>query len=317
MKLQVRNICRNHFLEHSAGLPLATKLLSAILGVIAIRGIFRSLERLVPAHFGYASMRYRIRKLVALASYVAVFLFLAILFKDRLRQASLALGVLGAGTAVALQDGIASIGGWFAISFSSLYSVGDRIQVGESKGDVIDISPLRTTIMETGNWVSGDLYNGRVVRIPNNAILKNHVSNYSQGSRFVRDEIKVRFSARSDHLYAKAMLSRIAKETVGGYLEEAHESWKRIAENHRLENPHLEPSVTLVVSGSCLEFSVSYLVDYAKRTEVKDQLFTKLVEEIVNSNGRLEWASSEIAAIPRAPSFGNTEPSHTLSSTSG
>jgi small-conductance mechanosensitive channel len=111
-------------------------------------------------------MRYRIRKLVGLVGYSAVFLFLAVLFEDRLRQASFALSVLGAGIVVALQDGIASIGGWFAISFSSLYRVGDRIQVGETKGDVIDISLLRTTIMETGNWVSGDLYNGRVVAFP-------------------------------------------------------------------------------------------------------------------------------------------------------
>jgi hypothetical protein len=113
------------------------------------------------------------------------------------------------------------------------------------------------------------------------------------------------------------MFSRIAKETVVDYLEEAHKAWKGIAENYRLENPPLEPNVTMVVSGSCLEFSLSYMVDYAKRTAVKDQLFTKLVEEVVNSNGRLEWASSEITAILHVPNLGNTEPLRTLSSTSG
>jgi hypothetical protein len=53
----------------------------------------------------------------------------------------------------------------------------------------------------------------------------------------------------------------------------------------------LEPTVALVVSSGSLEFSVSYVVDYTKRAAVQDQLFTKIVEEIANSKGRLEWAS--------------------------
>ena len=48
-----------------------------------------------------------------------------------------------------------------------------------------------------------------------------------------------------------------------------------------------------------LEFTVSYVVDYTKRTAMKDQLFTKIVEEVANSDGRLEWASS--AVIPMRP----------------
>jgi len=49
--------------------------------------------------------------------------------------------------------------------------VGDRVQIGDTRGDVIDIGLLRTTLMETGNWVSRDLYNGRIVRIPNSTVL--------------------------------------------------------------------------------------------------------------------------------------------------
>jgi small-conductance mechanosensitive channel len=41
-----------------------------------------------------------------------------------------------------------------------------------SKGDVMDIGVLRT-IMETGQWVDGDLYNGRIVLIANSYVLKN------------------------------------------------------------------------------------------------------------------------------------------------
>lgn len=46
----------------------------------------------------------------------------------------------GAGIAFALQEVIASVAGWLAISFSNFYKVGDRVQLGGNVGDVIDIS---------------------------------------------------------------------------------------------------------------------------------------------------------------------------------
>src|SRR5262249_11505690 len=142
--------------------------------------------------------------------------------------------------------------------------------------------------METGNWVSGDLYNGTIARIPNSAVLKGLVFNYSQGFRFVWDEIKLKLTAESDHEHAREMLLRVAKETVSDYLVEAQTSWKRVVENYKLENPILEPTVTLQASGGSLEFSVSYIVDYTKRTIVKDRMFTRIVDEVANSNGRLK-----------------------------
>jgi small-conductance mechanosensitive channel len=59
---------------------------------------------------------------------------------------------------------IASFAGWLAIMFEVL-QYGDRVQLGGIKGDVMDIGVLRTTIMETGQWVDGDLYNGRIVPV--------------------------------------------------------------------------------------------------------------------------------------------------------
>ena len=53
------------------------------------------------------------------------------------------------------------------------------MQLGGIKGDVIDVNVLRTTLMETGQWVDGDLYNGRIVRIANSFVFKEPVFNYS------------------------------------------------------------------------------------------------------------------------------------------
>jgi len=225
------------------------------------------------------------------SGYLSILLFLAILFEDRLGRLSFAFGVAGAGVAVALQDVLASIAGAFSIGFSKLFAVGDRVQIGDTRGDVIDIGLLRTTLLETGNWVSRDLYNGRIVRIPNNTVLKGSVFNYSQGFPFIWDEIKVLLTTTSDCQLAREMLLRIAKEAIGEYLVEAETSWKKMSDDYRSANPPLDPTVALAVNTGRLEFTVSYVVDYTKRIAMQDQLFTKIVEEVANSKGRLQWTS--------------------------
>jgi small-conductance mechanosensitive channel len=286
-----------HFFNQIAALSLSARLIYSVLGLVLIRGAFRILERTLPPHFGYGDQRYHVRKMVTAAAYIIILTFITILFADRLKHVGFAVGLFGAGVVVALQDVIASFGGFIAIGFSNLYRVGDRIQVNETKGDVVDISIMRTTVLETGNWVRGDLYSGRIVRIPNSVVLKGLVFNYSQGFRFVWDEVKIRLSSGSDHEHTREMLLRVAKETVSDYLVEAQGSWKQIVENYRIENPALEPTVTLQAGDGSLEFSLSYLVDYTKRTTVKDLLFTKIVDEVVKSNGRLEWASSSTTVV--------------------
>src|ERR1700733_2996816 len=279
------------FLKEAVSLSLVGKCVAAVAGILFIHATFRVLEQTLPRRFGRADARYKVRKFVVFCGYLAILLFLAILFEDRLGRLSFALGVAGAGVAVALQDVLASIAGAFSIGFSKLYTVGDRVQIGDIRGDVIDIGLLRTTLMETGNWVSKDLYNGRIARIPNSTILKVSVFNYSQGFRFIWDEIKVVLAGTSNPQLARAMLLSVVKEAIGEYLLEAQISWNAMSENYGSVNPPLEPTVALVVNAGSLEFSVSYVVDYMKRTAVQDQLFTKIVEEIANSKGRLEWAS--------------------------
>src|SRR6204780_3604001 len=287
----------NDLYRQAVSLSFFAKGAAATVGVLIIHAAFRVLEKTLPRRFGRADSRYKVRKLIVFSGYFSILLFLAILFEDRLGRLTFAIGVVGAGVAVALQDGVASIAGAFSIGFSKLYAVGDRVQIGDTRGDVIDIGLLRTTLMETGNLVSKDSYNGRIARIPNSTVLKGSVFNYSQGFRFIWDEIKVVLTGTSDPQLARAMLLRVAEEAIGEYLSKAQSSWNSMSEYYQSENPPLQPTVALAVNSGSLEFTVSYVVDYTKRTAMQDQLFTKIAEEVADSNGQLKWASSAIAAI--------------------
>ena len=147
----------------------------------------RSLSQFIPD----ADIRYRVRKVITFVSYLVIALFLTIVFNDRLGQLTIVLGVVGAGIAFALQEVIASFAGWLAISSGQFYKPGDRVQLGGIMGDVIDISILRTTVIEIGAWGKADQYNGRIVRIANSFVFKELVFNYSANFAFVWDEITI------------------------------------------------------------------------------------------------------------------------------
>src|SRR6202030_3946830 len=213
--------CMNGLLQQAGSLSLIAKCVAAVIGIVFIYGTFRVLERNLPQRFGPADARYKVRKFIVFSGYLTLLLFLGLLFEDRLGRLSFTIGVVGAGVAVALQDVLASIAGAFSIGFSTLYTVGDRVQIGDTRGDVIDIGLLRTTLMATGHWVSKDVYNGRIVRVPNNIVLKVPVFNYSQGFQFIWDEIKVLFTTSSDSHLARETLLQAAREAIGEYIIEA------------------------------------------------------------------------------------------------
>jgi hypothetical protein len=73
-----------------------------------------------------------------------------------------------------------------------------------------------------------------------------------------------------------------------------------VSDYYETANPSLEPAITLTVNGGNLEFLVSYIVDYTKRTTAQDQLFTKIVQEVANSGGQLQWAAAAAPAVPAA-----------------
>jgi len=236
--------------------------------------------------------RYRLRKFITFLSYVVVILILSIIFSDRLGGLTVALGVAGAGVAFALQEVIASFAGWFAVTFAGFYKPGDRVQLGGIKGDVIDVSFLRTTVMEVGEWVKGDQYTGRVVRIANSFVFKEPVFNYSGDFPFLWDEITVPVEYGGDHRLAREILLKVATEVVGDYSVGAAQAWTDFSKQYLLEDAFTDPMVTLIADDNWMEFTVRYVVGFKSRRGTKDALFTRILDEFAKTDRRVEFASA-------------------------
>jgi small-conductance mechanosensitive channel len=283
--------------------PIAVKFMTAIIGIFVVNLLVRVFQRSLSQYIPDNDSRYRFRKVIRFIGYLIIALFLTIVFRDRLGQLTVVFGVVGAGIAFALQEVIASIAGWVAISFGGFYKPGDRVQLGGIKGDVIDIGVLRTTLMELGEWVQSDLYTGRIVRIANSFVFKEPVFNYSGDFPFLWDEIKIPVKYGSDHQLARNILEQVAQEVVIDEVASAAKTaWQTMVRKYLIENAIIEPAITLILTDNWMEFTVRYVVDYKRRRSTKDQLFTRILDEFTKTDNRVCIASTTIHIV-EAPIF--------------
>ena len=277
--------------------PTIGKLVAAVIAVIVVIALSRAAQNTVGKRIVNVDSRYRVRKFITFIGYLLAILAVATVYSDRLGGFTVAFGVAGAGVAFALQEVIASVAGWVAISFGGFYAPGDRVQLGGIKGDVIDISILRTTLMEVGEWVAGDLYSGRIVKVANSFVFKEPVFNYSGDFPFLWDEITLPVRYGSDWKLAQEMLGRVVDEALVEYARQVQDSWRRLVQEYRVEDANIEPMITLRATDNWIEFTVRYVVDYRKRRSMKNHLFTRILEEVDKSGDKIRLASATFEVV--------------------
>lgn len=284
-----------------AAAVLATDWARLAIGLVVVWLVANLVRRFVTDRVGDADHRYKLRKAFTFVAYLAAVLVAAAVFSRQLGGLTVAFGVAGAGIAFALQEVIASVAGWLAVMFGGFFKVGDRVQLGGIKGDVIDIGVLRTTVMQIGEWVHGDQYNGRIVRVANSFVFKEPVYNYSADFPFLWDEILVPIKYGSDHAFARALIQRVADEVVGDYAKGAESAWASVTRRYLIEAASVKPTVSLVANENWIAFTLRYVVDYKARRSTKDRLFTRLLEEIDAAGDRVGVAASTLNIEKLAP----------------
>ncbi len=282
MDEQIKNLLFN---------PTIGKLATIFIGLAIIWAIIKAIQKSFFSRIKDNDNRYRANKFSSFIGYFLTLVLLTVVFSDKLGGLTVALGVAGAGIAFALQEVIASVAGWLAILFGGFYKSGDRVQLGGIKGDVMDIGVLRTTIMETGQWVDGDLYNGRIVLIANSFVFKEPVFNYSGDFPFLWDEIKLPIQFGSNYDKAKELLLKVGKEVAGDLTEKSQEKWQALQSKYRLEDAQTEPMVSLIANDNWVEFTLRYVVGYKKRRVTKTELFSRLLKEIEAPDSEIKFAS--------------------------
>ncbi len=277
--------------------PIIGKIILAVLLSLLIISITKIVQKNISKFVKDSSSNYRVRKFINFFGFILIIITISIIYSNQLGGLTVALGVTGAGIAFALQEVIASIAGWVALVFGKFYKVGDRILLGGIKGDVIDIGIFRTTIMECGDWIKGDLYNGRVVRIANSFVFKEPVYNYSADFPFLWDEIILPIRYGSDIDYTSKTFLRIADRLVGEYAKNSDLAWKDLVNKFMIENAKVDPMVTIEANENWINFTIRYIVDYKQRRTTKHNLFVEILKEVGLSAGKIIIAGSTLEII--------------------
>lgn len=278
--------------------PMLRKIIIVVIGIIILSTIIRFTKKNLYKYVKEKSNWYKTKKAVNVFGYFIIVLFIILIFSDTLGEVTVVLGVIGAGLTFALQEVIMSVAGWLAILITDIFKTGDRVLLGGIKGDVIDLGILRTTIMELGQWVDGDLYNGRIVRISNSFIFKEPVYNYSADFPFLWDEIKIPVQYGNNYKEVRKIISDVALEVVGEYCAEAQKHWDIVIRKYLIENASTQPMVTIIANDNWVEFTLRYVVDYKKRRTTRDELYTKLMEELEGHRITLASATFQIVGMP-------------------
>ena len=281
--------------------PTVGRIATIIIVIAIILIIIKAIQRNLFSKIKDNDHRYKAKKFSGFVGYLLTIVLLSVVFSDKLGGLTVAIGVAGAGIAFSLQEIIVSFAGWLAIVFGGFYKSGDRVQLGGIKGDVMDIGVLRTTIMETGQWVDGDLYNGRIVLIANSFVFKEAVFNYSGQFPFLWDEIKVPIKFGSNYQMAKEILIQIGKDIAGDLTIQSREEWSNLQRKYRLEDAQTEPMVSIVANDNWVEFTLRYVVEYKKRRLTKTELFTAILTQIEATKGEVSFASATFELVESFP----------------
>jgi small-conductance mechanosensitive channel len=212
---------------------------------------------------------------------------------------TVAMGILGAGIAFASQEVIGSFAGYLNIVTGNLFRIGDRIRIGNVVGDVLDISMLRTTVMEIGEWVKADQYTGRIVTVANRMVFSDPVFNYTQHWRYLWDEITIPITYDSDWRWAGEIILEHGQEYSACFQDQAQTELSGMMERYPLHDTSVGPMLYIVMTDNWIEMTLRYVVDARERRTVKGQLHRKLLQHF-ESEPTITVASAtfEIVGFP-------------------
>lgn len=183
-----------------------------------------------------------VRNIVLLLS----FLTLVVIWADELRTFVISIVALAAAIAISAKEIIMCLTGALVRASRPSFRLGDRIEVGGVRGDVIDHRLLTTTLLEVG---SGHARTGKAVVLPNSIFLSAQVINETTGTVYLVHSINVRLEKGADVGEAEETLLAIGQDITAEFVEPARAEFHERSERHGLLLPKVDPQTAITLDG--------------------------------------------------------------------
>jgi small-conductance mechanosensitive channel len=238
----------NNFVLSDSMISLISSSVILILSVLALRSLLgRYIRRSV------AATELRRKWLVQSRNGLLLLLILGLvlIWGEELRTLALSIVAIAVALVIATKELILCVIGSLLKTVSNSFELGDRIQVKDFRGDVIDQNLLATTIMEVGPGKITHQRTGRTMVIPNAMFVSEPVINESFTHDYVFHVFTIPFKREEDWRCAQLAFLESANRHCAPYLEDVRKHMNRIGIKRGLEVPSVDPRVTIQVPAAC------------------------------------------------------------------
>jgi small-conductance mechanosensitive channel len=257
----------------------------------------KMLEWVVARRSHTKGIRYNLIRLMRLLGFIVVALVAISFLFANWYTAAVSLGLISLILGFALQTPISSLIGWFYIVIRTPYKVGDRIQIDDFTGDVVEINYLDTTLWEFhGDYLSNDLPSGRLIRFPNSLALNSAVFNYSwKKFPYIWNEIPFHVAYESDLSFVEATLKAVTKKILGEGMVENVSRLKELIEQTPVDELEIKeyPFVTFRINANTwVEVSVTYLVEPKRASSIRSLIIKDAIPALLKEPDRVMFPKS-------------------------
>jgi small-conductance mechanosensitive channel len=229
---------------------------------------------------------------------------------DNPAQLASVLGLIGAGIAFALQRVITAVAGYFVILRGKTFNVGDRIQMGGVRGDVIGLTFMQTRIMEMGesprekggdddkSWVHSRQFTGRIVTVTNDKVFDCPVYNYTHEFAYIWDEISIPVAFHQDFAKAEEIILEAANAQARTAKRLGKEEVRRLEERFGIDAGEIDPRVFWRITENWLELTVRFLGPDHGIRKIKDQMTREIMAGFEKSKIVIAAVRQEAVEMP-------------------
>ncbi|MGO1468829.1 MAG: mechanosensitive ion channel family protein [Tissierella sp.] len=226
---------------------------------------------------------YKVKKTVSYIIVIIIFIMVGRVWFEGVQSLATFIGLFSAALAIVMKDVILNIAGWIYIILKSPFRVGDRIEIGDIAGDVIDVQVFSFALMEIQNWVDADQSTGRIVYIPNVFIFNKALLNYSKGIPYIWNEIPISIPLESNWKKAKSILTDIAEKYGEVISSKAEGSIKEASKKFSLYNAQLNPTVYTKIDpdSTSIILTIRYMCSYRNRRGSAEKIYEDILDEFM------------------------------------
>lgn len=289
--------------EYSASLR-ALLIRLAIFGVVLALVIIlaRVWRRAVFRYVHDARRRYQFLLLRRIVLWCAIAITIAFALATEIGSIATFAGLITAGIAVALQNVIMAVAGYFFLIGRYGVKVGDRVQISGVTGDVIDIGLIRLHLMEIGGPETDRQVTGRVVVFSNAVVFQPTASFYKQipGTSFVWHQVTLTLVPEDDYTLAEKRILGAVEKVYSEYKEAIEKQHRHMQHTLNFNVPLPEPRSRLRLTQTGLEVVVRYPVELNDATEIDDHVTRELLHSL-DQHPRLRLVGTGTPNIQPAP----------------